>query len=151
MIGYNYIENRSQFPVKRYPNFGKSPKNPLMSLGARLKTIQKDRFKMTKESFCTLLGVSVNTYYAYLSDSSVAKTESIQAILKRDPELNARWLLLGEGEMISGEKHAEEKVENTVEMIPGTKLTIALLERDVSHYKKIAEEKERLIQYLQNN
>ncbi|MEO0684891.1 MAG: hypothetical protein AAFY76_07545 [Cyanobacteria bacterium J06649_11] len=104
---------------------------------------------MSNEAFCGFLGVSINTLYAYLADKNPVKTESIQRIVEKDNQLNCRWLLLGEGEMISEEKYAEEKVENTVEMIPETKLTIALLERDVLHYKKIAEEKERLIQTLQ--
>lgn len=119
-----------------------------MSLGERLKQVQA-HFKMSNEAFCTLLGVSMNTLYAYFSNKSPVKTESIQRIAEKDNQLDCRWLLVGEGEMIVGEKHEEEKVENTVEMIPETKLTIALLERDVLHYKKIAEEKERLIQTLQ--
>lgn len=74
----------------------------------RLKAIIQYRTTGKQSEFAELMGWSSQYLYKLLKDGNVG-IRPIIAILQNIPEINARWLLLGEGAMINNEvDHVKE-------------------------------------------
>lgn len=82
-----------------------------MSLNIRLiKFINSKNLRNTE--FARSIGVHKQKIYDYKNDKSKPNAETLESILNAYPELNARWLLTGKGEMLNSETSLDKITEN---------------------------------------
>lgn len=80
----------------------KKPKpTHLTGINKRLEDYRYAR-RMSKTDMCNLIGVKYSTYNNITVErASVPNAELVGQLIAADPELNARWLMTGVGEMFS--------------------------------------------------
>lgn len=74
-----------------------------MSFGQRVKKIKKHN-RLSELELQEICGVSSTSLTAYYNEKSEPKLGVVSKLLKKFPVLNARWLLIGEGEMLISNK-----------------------------------------------
>jgi transcriptional regulator with XRE-family HTH domain len=73
-----------------------------MTIGQRVRSIWKAS-QMRQEEFCLIINVSRGMLNKYFTDENKPGIEVLESIIKTFPEINSRWLLTGEGEMLSSD------------------------------------------------
>lgn len=73
-----------------------------MDIGQRLERFVKYKIKKSQVEFAELMGWDKQYLHGLMKGRSFG-LKPVEALLRKFPELNARWLILGEGQMLSGE------------------------------------------------
>jgi transcriptional regulator with XRE-family HTH domain len=94
-----------------------------------------DTKKITIKFFCEQTGISRDTLNQMFKNDSDPKLPLLQGCLREFPNLNERWLILGEGEMWKEEESS--KLEQEVKGIKGQLKNIEKDNKDL--YKLIIE------------
>jgi transcriptional regulator with XRE-family HTH domain len=74
-----------------------------MSLNKRLEEIIQ-HYKLNQKDFAAMAGVAQNTFSRAISAGTSPRFEFFNRILNHYKDINARWLITGEGSMFSGEE-----------------------------------------------
>jgi hypothetical protein len=69
--------------------------------------------KLNDWKFCNELKINYRFFESFLRYMRDLQMDEVQKILKRWPEINARWLILGEGEMINFDIKKDENTETS--------------------------------------
>ena len=106
-----------------------------MSVNQRIKILQdsigKQRF------FSNKIGINEKTLSSlYKEEANYPSFKIIEAVLKGFPSINARWLILGEGEMIESSEKVERNSEFTEGDMAALQRRVAILESDLQKLKE---------------
>ena len=77
-----------------------------MSVNQRIKIFQEVSFPKQRD-FANLIDISEKTLSSIYTGKTKPSFMVIEAILKGFPKLNARWLLIGDGEMFNNSDNSE--------------------------------------------
>lgn len=119
--------------------------------GIRLETILKE-LGITQNNFAKLVGISQAYVSLMLSGKKSISYSVIQNITKYLPQVNIKWLLLGEGEMFIEQKSEEVQksdidhkpvkwIQDLAAMLDQYESRIARLEAEVTELKNIIQNK----------
>lgn len=84
--------------------------------------------KMTQQEFAIQMGVTKQTINNWVTGAVQIPVKHIIAILNQFPELNARWLLTGEGEMGDVEKPTTGESKNCLKIEAKNELLLKQLQ-----------------------
>lgn len=70
------------------------------TISHRIKQFYESHLRVSQNNFAEMIGANQSTISAMMQRNSGVNTKVITLLLKRFPQINAKWLLLGEGEML---------------------------------------------------
>lgn len=123
-----------------------------MSVGQRFKRII-DTSEITVQDFAKSISQSSQSIYNYIGGKTTPKVDIAEAVLKQYPNLNAHWLLTGEGNMWkegTGDHIHQSNVgvRNRNEVNKGMNGDLGSCLEKVKLLEKMVKDKEELIELL---
>ena len=109
-----------------------------MSVNQRIKKFQSASCPKQRD-FANAIDISEKTLSSIYNGKTKPSFKVIEAILKQFPNLNARWLLVGEGEMTIESDNSEntEESENTEGVVENLQRRVAILEKEIKEIKQL--------------
>lgn len=112
---------------------------PEDTFGDRLKKLVKMK-GISNVTFSNIIGISSPNVYKYFNNKVTPTITLLQIISKEWPDASIRWLLLGEGEALTGENQSQEedlseKVKSLENIIEDKELIIQLLKDKLENQK----------------
>ena len=83
-----------------------------------------DSIKISQVDFGRKIGISKQQIGSWLKDGVKIPVVSLSIIIKEHPELNARWLMTGEGDMIISSEKNMYKLEESTPEVCSEKITV---------------------------
>ncbi len=98
--------------------------------------------------FANLIEINHQTVSNVIKGKTKPSFKVVESILLRFPDINARWLITGEGEMKTKENEKSEKENNITQQTHHLLEKINLLEDSIKTKNLLIEKQERLLEIL---
>lgn len=126
----------------------------LSNLGNRIAKIRTELCDENNTMFAEKLGIAKQTASNLCGGSKGAGKRTIDKILDAFPEVNRKWLVLGEGPMLAGDHSAQTNVgdhsNNSGNITTVDDRLVRLLEEATAERMKLHAERERLLNIIES-